>query len=65
MKVRVNLEMCEGHGRCERAAPRVFKLGDDDQSEVLLEDVPEELVEAVNHAIRACPRQAISWNQEA
>ena len=65
MKVQVNLDMCEGHGRCERAAPRVFKLGNDDQSEVLLDNVPADLVEAVNHAIRACPRQAISWEREA
>ena len=61
MKVRVNLDLCEGHGRCAAAAPRVFRLGENDQSEVLLEDVGAELVEQVNRAIRICPRQAISW----
>jgi len=65
MKVRVNLDMCEGHGRCAQAAPQVFALGDNDQSEVLLEEVPAELVAQVNQAIRVCPRQAIGWVEDA
>jgi len=65
MKVQVNLDMCEGHGRCAQAAPQVFALSDNDQSEVLLEDVPADLVEQVNHAIRVCPRQAIAWLEDA
>lgn len=61
MKVGVNEDMCEGHGKCEKAAPEVFKLGDDELSHVLIEDVPEDLRPQVERAIRLCPRQAISW----
>ena len=64
MRVIVNTDMCEGHGKCEKAAPEVFKLGDDDVSTVLLDDVPPALVEKVERAIRLCPRQAISWAQK-
>jgi len=61
MKVVVNADMCEGHGKCQQAAPEVFKLGDDDVSVVLVDDVPEALKGKVDRAIRLCPRQAISW----
>jgi len=61
VKVLVNADMCEGHAKCQQAAPEVFKLGPDDVSIVLLDDVPEDLKEKVDRAIRLCPRQAISW----
>ncbi|MGB4862887.1 MAG: ferredoxin [Tepidiformaceae bacterium] len=61
MKVKVDSDMCEGHGKCEMSAPEVFKLGEDDVSVVLVDEVPKELEEKVNRAIRLCPRQAIAW----
>ncbi len=61
MKVVVNSDMCEGHAKCQQAAPEVFKLGPDDVSVVLIDDVPDSLKEKVDRAIRLCPRQAISW----
>lgn len=60
-KVVVDELMCEGHGRCEDTAPEVFRLEDDDVSRVLVDEVPEDQVEAVEQAIRVCPRQAIRW----
>jgi ferredoxin len=63
MRVKVNADMCEGHGKCEMAAPEVFKLGDDDVSIVLMPEVPKELEEKVGRAIRLCPRQAIAWEK--
>lgn len=64
VKVQVNADMCEGHAKCEKAAPEVFKVGDDDVSVVLVDEVAPELVEKVERAIRMCPRQAISWANE-
>lgn len=61
MKVLVDPDLCEGHGKCEAAAPEVFELGDDDLSHVLVDDVPEALRPKVENAIRLCPRQAIHW----
>ncbi|HEX6030738.1 MAG TPA: ferredoxin [Tepidiformaceae bacterium] len=60
MRVHVNPDMCEGHGKCEMTAPEVFELGDDDLSRVKLDPVPEDLREKVERAVRLCPRQAIS-----
>lgn len=64
MKVIVNEEMCEGHGKCELSAPEVFELRPDDVSIVLMEEVPPELHEKVERAIRLCPRQAIAWESK-
>jgi ferredoxin len=63
MKVNVDHDRCEGHGKCAMAAPEVFELRDDDLSYVLVDDVPESLREQVERAIRLCPRQAIDWVQ--
>lgn len=65
MKVQVNHDKCEGHGKCQMAAPEVFELRDDDLSYVLVDDVSEELKAKVERAIRLCPRQAISWVEKA
>ena len=65
MKVQVNHDKCEGHGKCQMAAPEVFELRDDDLSYVLVDDVSEELKPKVERAIRLCPRQAISWVEQA
>ena len=59
MKVVVDHELCEGNGRCAEAAPKVFQLGADDLSHVLLEHPPKDLSQAVARAITLCPRQAI------
>ena len=61
MKVVVNPDLCEGHGKCQMAAPEVFELRDDDLSYVLIDEIPEDLKEKVDRAIRLCPRQAIAW----
>ena len=65
MKVQVNHDKCEGHGKCQMAALEVFEFRDDDLSYVLVDDVSEELKAKVERAIRLCPRQAISWVDKA
>ncbi len=64
MKVRVDPDLCEGHGKCEKAAPSVFELRDDDLSYVLMDDIPESERENVKNAVRLCPRQAIEVIEE-
>jgi ferredoxin len=61
MKVQVDPDKCEANARCVAAAPQVFELGDDDVSHVKVDEVPDDQREAVERAIRLCPRQAISW----
>ena len=60
MRVQVDSDRCEGHAKCQASAPEVFEVRED-QSHVLMEDVPEALREKVERAIRLCPRQAVSW----
>ncbi len=55
---------CEGHGRCENAAPEVFQLDEDDISRVILDPVPPALQDKVARAVRLCPRQAVRWADE-
>lgn len=58
MKVKVDLDRCEGHGRCESAAPEVFRV-EDDISIVLIEEPGADLRPKVERAARLCPRQAV------
>jgi len=59
--VQVDHDRCEGNRRCSAAAPQVFEVRDDDLSHVLVDEVPPDLKDAVDRAIRLCPRQAIAW----
>jgi ferredoxin len=60
-RVQVDQLSCEGHGRCQNAAPEVFRLDDEDISHVILDPVPANLQPNVDRAIRLCPRQAVTW----
>jgi ferredoxin len=40
-------------------APRVFRVEDDDTLTLLMEEIPSDLVPAVEEAVRLCPRQAL------
>ena len=64
MKVVVDLDLCEGNAKCEEIAPKVFEVGDDEKSHVLLEHPGEELREQVERAVRMCPKTAISLEEE-
>lgn len=61
MKVWVDHDQCESHGKCQAAAPGVFELRADDLSYVLVDEVPEAQRGEVERAIRLCPKQAIAW----
>jgi len=60
-RVQVDQLSCEGHSRCQNAAPEVFQVDDNDISNVILDPVPPEHHENVARAIRLCPKQAITW----
>ena len=65
MKVRINPEMCQGHGRCYDLAPELF--GDDDEGygKVLGDGVvPPEAEHAARIAVLNCPEQAIELSEE-
>ena len=59
MRVIVDATLCEGNAVCQRLAPEVFRVGDDDLARVLTEQPAEDLRAKVELAVRRCPRQAI------
>lgn len=60
MKIVVDRDLCEGHGRCVEAAPAVFEIRDDDQMYLLDENPGEDQRQGVETAVANCPRQALS-----
>ena len=60
MKVHVDQERCQGHGRCYALAPEVFEP-DDIGNGVEIGDgtVPAELHDTARRAVENCPEQAI------
>lgn len=61
MRVRVDPDVCQGHGLCELSAAEVFHLREEDgQSYVLSEEVSPQHEASVRLAALGCPEQAIS-----
>jgi len=59
MRVGIDAESCQGHGRCVAACPEVFQFDDEGHAFVESEDVPVRLEEAVRRAEQQCPERAI------
>lgn len=61
MKVHVDTQRCEAQAVCVGLAPKVFELGDDDDTvRVVVDEVPEELRKRVLRAVEKCPKAALS-----
>ncbi|MBB4918770.1 ferredoxin [Streptosporangium saharense] len=60
MKVTVDSMVCEANAVCTGLAPEVFELDDDDHLHVLLPEPPPEAWDRVRHAVRSCPKAALS-----
>jgi ferredoxin len=60
MRVSIDEDLCEGHARCQAAAPEVFEVREDlSYIKPGMEEVPEDLKAKVLRAARLCPRQAV------
>ena len=64
MRVVVNFDLCESNALCMAAAPEVFVVRDDDLLYVLDEHPPEALRAKVEQAVRVCPKQAITLEDD-
>ncbi len=64
MRVKVDRELCQGHGVCMSEAPDVFlvieRTGQYDQVEILMPAPPDTLRAQVEAAVRLCPNRALS-----
>ena len=67
MKLAVDQERCQGHGRCHATAPELFGLDDLGYSVLLAEagEVPNALAEAAARAAAGCPERAITVDEES
>jgi ferredoxin len=60
MKVQINPELCQGHGRCYDLAPGLFGADDEGYGKVLGDGtVPAEAEKDADLAVLNCPEQAI------
>jgi len=61
MKILVDHEKCQGHGRCYDLAPELFASDDDGYVELLVTgDVPPDLEGKARTAVNNCPERALS-----
>ena len=60
LKASIDWDKCEGHGVCARLAPEIFSVDEEGNSDVLMEEVPENLRAKAMLAMRQCPTQAVS-----
>lgn len=60
MKVRIDSDRCQGHGRCYSLSPELFDSDDYGDAVVLVEgDLPAELEGAAQRAAANCPEHAV------
>ncbi|MGW4716326.1 ferredoxin [Nocardia sp. NPDC004260] len=64
MRIRADLDLCQGHAVCQAEAPEVFTVPRRGQVEIRHEVPDAELRPAVADAIRYCPTQALSIADE-
>jgi ferredoxin len=61
MKIRIDADLCEGHGRCWETAPDLVE--DDDRGRGVVRDpdatVPPELEAQAREAANVCPERAV------
>jgi len=64
VKVIVDRDLCESNGVCEGLVPSVFRINNDDELEILEEHPDESLRAKVQDAVRSCPKQALSLQED-
>jgi len=60
MRVVVNRTLCESNAVCARLVPEIFVVDDDDRLQIKQAQPPEALRERLEHAVRRCPKLALS-----
>ncbi|MGX7678845.1 ferredoxin [Jatrophihabitans sp. DSM 45814] len=60
MKLSIDAELCQGHGRCYELAPELFTDDERGRGWVTNAEPDESLREQATAAVNACPERAIS-----
>jgi len=63
VKVQVDRDACEANAICAGLVPEIFEVDDEDILHIKVEDVPANLADAVRHAVRSCPKAALSLQE--
>jgi ferredoxin len=63
VKVIVDRDACEANAICAGLVPEVFEVDDDDVLHISSGEVPAALAESVRHAVRSCPKAALSLEE--
>ncbi len=64
MKVKVDVEKCVGHARCEAAAPEVFELDDNGFNVTAEKQIDPSLEKQARWGARACPERIITIEED-
>jgi ferredoxin len=64
VRVVVDRDLCESNGVCEGLMPSVFRINDEDELDILQEHPDESLRAQVQDAVRSCPKQALSIEED-
>ena len=64
MKIRVDVDLCVGHGRCYELAPEVFDEDDRGHCKLRFEQVPAEHQAKARRGAANCPEQAILLDED-
>jgi ferredoxin len=66
VKVQINVDRCQGHGRCYDMAPQLFGENEEGYSTVLGDGlVPPDLEAVARRAAANCPERAVELVEEA
>lgn len=63
MRVEIDLDLCQGHGQCAEAAPKVFEVRDDGFAYLLVDAIPADQEANVRDAADRCPTDAITISE--
>lgn len=62
MRVVVDEETCIGCGLCSETCPEVFEMNND-KARVIVDEVPEKVMESCKEAVENCPVEAIEMEE--
>jgi ferredoxin len=57
--VEIDREACEGSRYCQQVAPEMFRVGEDEKAEVLMDEIPADQLALLEEAESLCPTFAI------
>jgi len=63
MRIRLDTELCQGHGRCYTLAPQLFDADELGHCVLLHEEVPAGQEDAARNGVENCPEHALALDE--